>query len=166
MTYKKTDVPKKRMKNIRAEERIRMAEEEVNYYVNLLNLPDEIQEGMELLEDQRPLNLATIKDSCQFELQRFITMRGLIDEGTGKIHTPFLTISDNNVTLALKMAQALIKGVETAKSVEEINDILQKTSISDLSSQSLRDDLDASIGKCIVITELLMMTNGKLTPSK
>lgn len=110
--------------------------------------------------------MATIKESCQFELQRFIIMRGLIDKETGKIHTPFLTITDNNAALAIKMAHELIKGVATAKSVEEINDILQKTSISDLGSPTLRDDLDTVIGKCIVITELPMMAEGKLTLSK
>ena len=106
---------------------------------------------MKLLETKKQLNLENIRNSCAFELQRFIKMRGSIDS-SGKIHLPLMTISDKNSALVIKkigVANDLIKRIEASNSLKGLYDTLQNEP-----SLSLGDDLDAVIGKCLVIVGL------------
>jgi hypothetical protein len=154
MSHEKKDTPKKGIKSTSPEGRIHRAEEDVRYYNRLVetDTPEEVKEGMRILEKQRALDLTSIKDTCKFELQRFINMRGTIDKETGKIHLPLMTVSEQNTAPTIKKikeANNLITSLEAANSWEEINNTFEG-----ISTSNLGDDLDAVIGKCIGLCRL------------
>lgn len=158
MTQEKKDEIKQR------EEEVRKAEEAISYYDKLLSvpstgsgapLPEEIRVGMDILKDQRAINLDNIKESCIFELQRFIDSRGSINKQTGEVHIPLMTISAQNTASTIKKmgsANNLISKIEKTDSIEALNAILLKESTSKLCTSKVGGDLRAVIGQCMLIT--------------
>ena len=156
MAYEKRDIHPKGVKKTPSEERIQEAEEELRYYNELSRVPDEVEEGMALLKEQREPDLTNIKDSCKFELQRFISMRGTFDKLTGEVFLPLLTVSDMSTASTIKSirrANDLITSIDAANSLEEVSLALQGTSTSELIASSIVDDLEEVIDKCMFITE-------------
>lgn len=149
MGHKKKYSAKGAVSSPSTEDRLCKVAEDIRYYSNLVEVKNEIQEGLDILSEQRAINLENIKDSCKVELQRFIDMRGAIDKATGKIHLPLMSMSDPKSASTINeigMASKLIKSIDASHSLEEMSDMLRTT------SASLGEDLEAVIVKCILIT--------------
>lgn len=142
MTHGKEDKPN-------YDQNIHQAEEEFNYYDNLINSSSEVLEAMQLLEEQRPITLDNIKDSCIHELQRFIDMRGSIDNDTGKIHLTLISKNDQNSVLTtnqIQMTDDLIKRIAASTSIDVMKETLQN-------APRLGSDFEAMIVNCLHILQ-------------
>lgn len=114
-----------------------------------------VESAIERLKKQRVPDLAHIKESCQYELQRFIDMRGTLDSVTGEIYCSSLTIMENNMASTLKNMQKandLMKSIKAAHSIDDISIALQERPQSEPIDSVIVDDLDVIIYKCQLIT--------------
>jgi hypothetical protein len=149
MGNKKGAAPSTEIKSASLNDRRRAAEEEATFYANLLKTrrSAEVEAGLKLLEEQRPVNLENIKESCISELQKFINQRGAIDSDTGKVSLPLMSVFKPNEASTIKRietAQALINAIQLADSIETLHDLLQQAPASE-------PDLGTVICRCIVI---------------
>lgn len=148
-------------------EDVRKAEAKVSYYDRLLNTPSvdaatkAIKEGMDLLRAQQDVNLETIKDGCQSELQRFINLRGSIDRETGAIHLLLMSISSSNQASTInkiRVASDLMDKIGQVDSLAALKDLLAKE------PTNMDDDFTAVLGKCMVITQFATEYSKPNTP--
>lgn len=115
---------------------------------------DAIKKAMQLLEQERPTNLANIKESCIHLLQRFIDSNGRMHDT--EIHLPLMEQSNHKADLTknqIRIAHDLMKNIEAANSMEEINEAIEQTAPLVFRGKGLGDSLGAAIGQCLLIME-------------
>lgn len=119
-----------------------------------LTREDAIKKAMQLLEQERPTNLANIKESCVHLLQRFMNSKGVVHNS--EVHLPLMEKSNQNADLTkkqIKIAHDLMKHIDTANSMEEVNEAIEKTAPVVFQGNGLGDSLGAVIGQCLIIME-------------
>ncbi|PJD93220.1 MAG: hypothetical protein CK424_03265 [Legionella sp.] len=112
--------------------------------------------GIEFLDHKQPMNLSSIKKSCEKNLMNYIQSRGTIDEHN-KFHPSFITkIFKNRILTHQKIssAQTLIKKINGAHSMDDIKSILNEAGKDPLSSKGFRSKFAACLGLCKLISHL------------
>lgn len=103
----------------------------------------------------RPVDLASIKESCKVELQRYIHSRGAIDK-KGEFSPSFMTKWFRDVSLTKKKVDAvldMINKIENAPNLEAIKTVLATTD-AELVKSKHTSGLLSKLGKCYLDVEI------------
>ncbi|MCR9192281.1 MAG: hypothetical protein NXI01_06425 [Gammaproteobacteria bacterium] len=113
--------------------------------------------GITLLDQEHPLTLKSMKESCELVLRDYINSRGFIDEGqtftTSKVTNVFRQklLTEKKVAAALE----LITKIQGAGSKEEITEYINDMkSKDDLTQGTFTKGYEASLGQCLAISDL------------
>jgi hypothetical protein len=112
--------------------------------------------GIELLDQKRPVNLISMKDACTHKLLDYIHTRGILDEGKKFKASWFTKIFRNKLLTTLKVdsAQLLIKNINAAQSVEDIQAAISQASKHPLLQRGLSSDFKSALGLCKVMSQI------------
>lgn len=127
----------------------------------------EVDKGLQILKNERSINLKNIKESCIHELNRYISTRGAIDDKNQFNPSLITKLFRNQELTATKVgiARRLIDTIDKADTLESmlkaINDYEQ---VPDAKKSSFTSGLGTSLGKCILMVELAKK-NSELTPT-
>jgi hypothetical protein len=108
------------------------------------------QESMRDLEKEKPINFENIKDSCLFELKRFIDERGSMNPETKEVFIPPQTVSnEEETTRQMTIIDALSRNLMETSSPEEMHHLLQEQ------LTASPPEVNTVIGKCLRMTMML-----------
>lgn len=120
-------------------------------------IPPKMQEGLDLLKEQRPINTDNIKDSCINELKKYIDSRGTINQH-GEFEPSLITRLFRNAQLTatkVNAAKELIKEISQAKQPEEIGSAIKKhLDTPELLKATFSSGLGSSLGTCMLIASI------------
>jgi hypothetical protein len=116
-----------------------------------------VDAGRQILNEQRPIDLENIRQSCLKELYRYISSRGTINSNY-EFDPCFTTKHFRNKVLTnqkVEIAKDLIKAIEIAGSLTDIMAAIN-ISISDPKAlkSSFTSGLITSLGKCVAMVEV------------
>lgn len=119
--------------------------------------PDEISEARKKLQNIRPVNLLSIKESCLVEIERYIRSRGTL-KVDGKFDPSWITKIFRNIKLTTSKVEnmkQLKNKINSADSYQEIKDhidnLLQKN---EATKSTFKSGLENSLARCLQIVYL------------
>jgi hypothetical protein len=113
-----------------------------------------VNQGLQILKDQRPIKLSHIVDSCVVELRRYISTRGTMD--SAELFNPSLVTTlfrNKDLTVSkVKIALKLITTLESAVCSEDMTKAIQAAiDTPNALKSNFTSGLNTSLGKCINI---------------
>ncbi|NDH69122.1 MAG: hypothetical protein EBY22_14720 [Gammaproteobacteria bacterium] len=112
--------------------------------------------GIELLDQKRPVNLISIKKACTEKLLEYIHSRGTLDQGNMFQASWITKFFRNTLLTQLKIdsAQLLIKKINNAQSINEIKTAVVEASKPRLLKKGFNSNFSTVLGLCKVISQI------------
>lgn len=119
-------------------------------------MPQSLQDGLELLKQQRPINVDNIKKSCINELKKYIESRGSINM-KGEFEPSLLTRIFRDTQLTSRKVAAAKNLIEDMRGMSELREIESAVKghlqTPDLTKARFASGLGTSLGKCMLIMD-------------
>lgn len=119
--------------------------------------PANVDKGLQILKNERPINFDNIKESCIHELKRYISLRGSIDKNE-QFNPSIATKLFRNQQLTASKVGIARRLMDTIKKADSLEIMLTAIKASKEEPKALESSftsgLGTSLGKCLLIVEV------------